>query len=246
MAPSTPSSRCAGSAPRRRRGRRSGQSMAGEALGPLHGLPIGIKDLALTADLRTTFGSPQFADFVPEADERQVAAVRLAGAIVIGKTNTPEFGAGANTVNPVYGATGNPFDPEKTCAGSSGGSAVALADRHGAARNRLGHGRLVAQSRGVLRRRRFPSEPGHGAARAAPDRLVAARRAGPDGPHRGRHRPAVRGHGGLRCPRPAIVSVACPRRTGVDRPRQPARRDQRGSRLRAGRRRHPRECFATP
>jgi amidase len=101
--------------------------MAGEALGALHGLPIGIKDLALTADLRTTFGSPQYADFVPEADERQVVAVRRAGAIVVGKTNTPEFGAGANTVNPVYGATGNPFDPDKTCAGSSGGSAVALA-----------------------------------------------------------------------------------------------------------------------
>jgi Asp-tRNA(Asn)/Glu-tRNA(Gln) amidotransferase A subunit family amidase len=100
---------------------------AGEALGLLHGLPIGIKDPALTADLRTTFGSPQFAHFVPAADERQVAAVRAAGAIVVGKTNTPEFGAGANTVNPVYGATGNPFDPEKTCAGSSGGSAVALA-----------------------------------------------------------------------------------------------------------------------
>ena len=101
--------------------------MAGEALGPLHGLPIGIKDLALTEGLRTTFGSPQFPDFVPDADERQVAAVRRAGAIVVGKTNTPEFGAGANTVNPVYGATGNPFDPDKTCAGSSGGSAVALA-----------------------------------------------------------------------------------------------------------------------
>ena len=101
--------------------------MAGEPLGPLHGLPIGIKDLALTDELRTTFGSPQFADFVPEADERQVAAVRRAGAIVVGKTNTPEFGAGANTVNPVHGPTGNPFDPERTCAGSSGGSAVALA-----------------------------------------------------------------------------------------------------------------------
>jgi amidase len=101
--------------------------MAGEPLRPLHGLPIGIKDLALTEGLRTTFGSPQFADFVPEADECQVAAVRRAGAIVVGKTNTPEFGAGANTVNPVHGATGNPFDPEKTCAGSSGGSAVALA-----------------------------------------------------------------------------------------------------------------------
>ena len=101
--------------------------LRGDELGSLHGLPIGIKDLALTEGLRTTFGSPQFADHVPEADERQVAAVRKAGAIVVGKTNTPEFGAGANTVNPVYGATGNPFDPGKTCAGSSGGSAVALA-----------------------------------------------------------------------------------------------------------------------
>jgi amidase len=101
--------------------------MAGEALGPLHGLAVGIKDLALTEGLRTTFGSPQFAALVPEADERQVSAIRAAGGIVVGKTNTPEFGAGANTVNPVYGATGNPFDPEKTCAGSSGGSAVALA-----------------------------------------------------------------------------------------------------------------------
>ncbi|MDH3660220.1 MAG: amidase family protein [Alphaproteobacteria bacterium] len=101
--------------------------LRGEALGSLHGLPIGIKDLTLTEGLVTTFGSPQFTDFVPEADERQVAAMRAAGAIVIGKTNTPEFGAGANTVNPVYGATGNPFDPEKTSAGSSGGSAAALA-----------------------------------------------------------------------------------------------------------------------
>jgi amidase len=101
--------------------------MAGRQLGPLHGLPIGVKDLVLTEGLRTTYGSPLFAEFVPEADERQVSAVRDAGAIVVGKTNTPEFGAGANTVNPVYGATGNPFDPDKTCAGSSGGSAVALA-----------------------------------------------------------------------------------------------------------------------
>ncbi len=101
--------------------------LRGDDLGPLHGLPIGIKDLVLTEGIRTTFGSPQFENLVPDADERQVSAVRAAGAIVIGKTNTPEFGAGANTVNPVYGATGNPFDPDKTCAGSSGGSAVALA-----------------------------------------------------------------------------------------------------------------------
>lgn len=99
----------------------------GDDLGSLHGLPIGIKDLVLTEGLRTTFGSPQFEDLVPEKDERQVEAVRHQGAIVVGKTNTPEFGAGANTVNSVFGATGNPFDPSKTCAGSSGGSAVALA-----------------------------------------------------------------------------------------------------------------------
>ena len=94
---------------------------------PLHGLPIGIKDLQETEGLRTTFGSPIFRDHVPTADERIVAAVRSAGAIVLGKTNTPEFGAGANTRNAVYGATGNPFDPTLSAAGSSGGSAVALA-----------------------------------------------------------------------------------------------------------------------
>lgn len=100
---------------------------AGESQGLLHGLPVGIKDLALTRGLRTTFGSPQFSDFVPEADELQMARIRAAGGIVVGKTNTPEFGAGANTVNAVFGATGNPFDPELTVAGSSGGSAAALA-----------------------------------------------------------------------------------------------------------------------
>jgi amidase len=99
----------------------------GDSLPPLHGLPIGIKDLEPTEGLRTTSGSPLFRDNVPSRDARLVAAIRGAGAIVIGKTNTPEFGAGANTRNAVYGATGNPFDPAKSCAGSSGGSAVALA-----------------------------------------------------------------------------------------------------------------------
>src|SRR5580704_8779567 len=99
----------------------------GDTLPPLHGLPIGIKDLQETGGLRTTHGSPIFRDHIPAADERLVAAVRAAGAIVVGKTNTPEFGAGANTRNAVYGATGNPFDPALSAAGSSGGSAVALA-----------------------------------------------------------------------------------------------------------------------
>jgi Asp-tRNA(Asn)/Glu-tRNA(Gln) amidotransferase A subunit family amidase len=101
--------------------------MRGEKLGALHGLPVGIKDLENTSLLRTTFGSPIFADNVPSQDDRTVACLRAAGAIVLGKTNTPEFGAGANTRNAVYGATGNPFDPARSAAGSSGGSAVALA-----------------------------------------------------------------------------------------------------------------------
>lgn len=102
-------------------------ALAGDELGPLHGLPIGIKDLNETAGLKTTWGSPIYKDYVPEKDERMVAAVRRAGAIVVGKTNVPEFGAGANTNNPVWGPTGNPFDPARICGGSSGGSAVALA-----------------------------------------------------------------------------------------------------------------------
>jgi len=101
--------------------------LAGDDLGALHGLPIGIKDLNETAGLKTTWGSPIYKDYVPEKDERMVAAVRCAGAIVVGKTNVPEFGAGANTNNPVWGPTGNPFDPARICGGSSGGSAVALA-----------------------------------------------------------------------------------------------------------------------
>jgi Asp-tRNA(Asn)/Glu-tRNA(Gln) amidotransferase A subunit family amidase len=101
--------------------------MRGDSLGALHGLPIGIKDLDETAGLRTTFGSTIFRDYVPATDCGIVARVKAAGAIVLGKTNTPEFGAGANTRNAVYGATGNPFDPVKSAAGSSGGSAVALA-----------------------------------------------------------------------------------------------------------------------
>ncbi|MBS7706795.1 amidase [Chelatococcus asaccharovorans] len=99
----------------------------GEPLGPLHGLPIGIKDTSETGGLRTTFGSPIFKDHVPAADERFVALIRAAGGIVVGKTNVPEWAAGGNTRNPVFGATGNPFDPTRSAAGSSGGSAVALA-----------------------------------------------------------------------------------------------------------------------
>lgn len=99
----------------------------GEAVGPLHGLPIAHKDLVLTKGVRTTLGSPIFADFVPDQDEILVERLRAAGAIMIGKTNTPEFGAGSQTYNQVFGATHNPYDSETTCGGSSGGAAVALA-----------------------------------------------------------------------------------------------------------------------
>src|SRR5262249_12287960 len=99
----------------------------GESIGPLHGLPIAHKDLQPTRGVRTTFGSPIYRTFVPEEDSLLVDRLRGAGAILIGKTNTPEFGAGSQTFNPVFGATLNPYDRTKTCGGSSGGAAVALA-----------------------------------------------------------------------------------------------------------------------
>ena len=99
----------------------------GDTPGPLFGLPIAHKDLLPTRGIRTTYGSPIYRDEVPEVDALLVERVRAAGAITIGKTNTPEFGAGSQTFNPVFGRTLNPYDPAKTCGGSSGGAAVALA-----------------------------------------------------------------------------------------------------------------------
>ena len=99
----------------------------GEEVGPLHGLPVAHKDLVETKGIRTTYGSPIFKDFVPEHDALIVERLKKAGAITIGKTNTPEFGAGSQTYNEVFGETLNPYDTAKTCGGSSGGAAVALA-----------------------------------------------------------------------------------------------------------------------
>ncbi|HEY9623183.1 MAG TPA: amidase [Crinalium sp.] len=99
----------------------------GQLLGPLHGIPIAIKDLTLTAGVRTTYGSPIYKEHVPTQDELCVARLRAAGGIVIGKTNTPEFGLGDATTNPLLGPTANPYDLDKTCGNSSGGSAVAVA-----------------------------------------------------------------------------------------------------------------------
>jgi amidase len=99
----------------------------GQTLGPLHGLPVAHKDLAETRGIRTTFGSLLYKDYIPAEDDLVIERLRHAGAISIGKTNTPEFGAGSQTFNKVFGATHNPYDLTKTCGGSSGGAAVALA-----------------------------------------------------------------------------------------------------------------------
>ena len=92
-----------------------------DALGPLHGLPLGVKELIDARGLPTSFGSVLFADNIAAEDEAIVAMLKRAGAIVVGKTNVPEWGAGGNTRNALHGATGNPFDPERSAAGSSGG-----------------------------------------------------------------------------------------------------------------------------
>ena len=95
--------------------------------GPLHGLPIAHKDLVATKGIRTTQGSPFYRDHIPDADAPIITLIRNGGALTLGKTNTPEFGAGSHTFNTVFGATKNPYDPTRSCGGSSGGAAVALA-----------------------------------------------------------------------------------------------------------------------
>lgn len=108
---------------------RDAQLSRGESMGPLHGFPHAVKDLQPVKGIRTIQGSPIFKDFVPTADNLMVERLRRAGAIIIGKTNTPEFGLGSHTYNPVYGATRNAYDQSRSAGGSSGGAAVALALR---------------------------------------------------------------------------------------------------------------------
>ncbi|WP_099825617.1 amidase [Oceaniglobus indicus] len=106
---------------------RAEAAAAGKQGAPLHGLPLAIKDLTPVAGVRTTFGTPGYADFVPEVSDPIVTRIEDRGGIVIGKTNTPEMGAGANTFNAVFGMTRNPWDTAKNAGGSSGGAAAALA-----------------------------------------------------------------------------------------------------------------------
>ncbi len=108
---------------------RDAQLARGESMGWLHGMPIAVKDQANAAGIPTPLGSPLMKNFVPQNDSVMVARMKAAGAIVIGKTNTPEFGLGSHSFNEVFGATGNAYDASKTAGGSSGGAAVALALR---------------------------------------------------------------------------------------------------------------------
>jgi len=108
---------------------RDAQLARGEYLGWMHGFPHAVKDLEPTRGIRTTMGSPLFRNFVPHEDSIMVERIRRAGAIIIGKTNVPEFGLGSQTYNPVFGTTLNAYDQSKTSGGSSGGAAVALALR---------------------------------------------------------------------------------------------------------------------
>jgi aspartyl-tRNA(Asn)/glutamyl-tRNA(Gln) amidotransferase subunit A len=105
--------------------------MRGEVLGPLHGVPVSVKDLHSTAGIRTTMGSPIYASAVPSRDDLPVARTKAAGAIIIGKTTTPEFGHKTFTDGPLFGRTINPHSRDHTCGGSSGGAAVAVASGMG-------------------------------------------------------------------------------------------------------------------
>ena len=129
----------------------------GESLGLLHGLPILIKDLNNTAGIRTTYGSPRFRDNIPNKDDDSIARLRRHGAIILGKTNTPEYGTGSNTTNRVFGASGNPFAPNLTCGGSSGGAGAALATGMSPLANGSDSGAKYTQSCGFLWCGRPPS-----------------------------------------------------------------------------------------
>lgn len=171
----------------------------GESRGWMHGFPHAVKDLEPTAGIRTTWGSPVFADHVPAQDSLLVSRLRAAGAIVIGKTNVPEWGLGSQTYNPVFGTTVNAYDPTLTCGGSSGGAAVALAlrlvpladgsDMGGSLRNPAGFGNVFGLRPSRGRVPKWPADevfftqlPTEGPmARSVPDLAVLlATIAGPD------------------------------------------------------------------
>ena len=144
----------------------------GRWLGPLHGIPVAVKDLHETAGIRTTYGSPLHKNNVPDFDCRVVQREKEAGAIVLGKTNVPEFGLGSQTFNPVFGATHNPYDTSKTCGGSTGGGAVAVACGMAPLADGSDMGGLAAQSSELLQCGGHPSFAGASLQCAYPARVV--------------------------------------------------------------------------
>ena len=178
----------------------------GKPLPPLFGVPVGIKDVTQTKGILTTYGSTLFKDHVPDADALVVERLRAAGAIVLGKTNTPEFAFGPNTVNAVFGATRNPWNLARTAGGSSGGSAAALAtgmcpiaegtDLGGSLRGPASHCGVVG----------FRTTPGPDPAPSLGARVGHLLGGRPHGAHRGRRRADAVGHGG---PRRALADLVC-------------------------------------
>jgi hypothetical protein len=156
--------------------------MRGDTLGALHGLPVAIKDVTPTAGIRTTYGSPLFKDHVPVEDAEVVRRVKAAGAIVLGKTNTPEFAAGANTFNDVFGVTRNPWNPALSpgFVRRIGGRG---SDRDGAAGTRHGFRLLDPDAGVVLRHCRHPADAGADAESADAARLGSRSGSRPAGAH---------------------------------------------------------------
>ena len=187
---------------------------AGEDCGPLAGVPVAVKDLICTAGLRTTFGSRLYADHVPEEDDVVVERLRCAGAVILGKTNTSEFGYGAVGHNPLFPTTRNPWNPALTPGGSSAGSAAAVAarmvplalgsDGGGSVRIPASLSRRVRHQALVGPRSRLPGLP-----RRAPSRhleLGVARAHRPDHAHRGRRRAGPLGAGRADAARPPLAA----------------------------------------
>src|SRR5260221_6915820 len=129
----------------------------GEEVGLLAGLPVGIKDVTPVAGLRTTYGSALYRDHVPTEDALVVRRLREAGAVILGKTNCPEFAAGGNTFNEVFGRTRNPWDPTRSAGGSTGGGAAGLGPRLVARPPRDGPCRALPHSPSLFRRVRLPT-----------------------------------------------------------------------------------------
>ncbi len=228
--------------------RRADESLArGDTLGPLHGLPVAHKDLVLTRGMRTTFGSPIFRDFVPEQSSILVERQQRAGAITLGKTNTPEFGAGSQTFNTVFGATRNPYDLDEDLRRQQRRRGRRARVRHGGARGRLRSRRFAPQSGKLLQCRRAASVDRARAAVADRRRVEHACGVRPDGAHRRGRRPVSQRARGIRRARSALArrrAVGLPR-TARARPSRRARRVVAQPRRVAGRsRRHGRDRAA--